>query len=203
MKTTLTILAALVLCVGCSTWTPQKTVTLRDVEPELAQTEGSDLRYLLADPVECEGMECRNLTSKGVSLEVYHWHALCDGQFCDSVELEYVAYVREAAEIAFIAEQMVAARKILAMNDSTPLEQERLRAFITIREENIIARLQLAESGLQRMASDREFAKLINRPARIAELSAAWSYLQRSRELLGLPPRAAHDPFAKRSIASR
>lgn len=195
MKPKLTLLAALLSCAACSTWTPPKSVTLHDIDPALAHEEGADLRYQLSEPVECQGRGCRDMTTSAETLVTYHWRALCDGQFCDAAELEYVALVREAAEVGFTTEQVVAARSILATRTCSLAERKRLESFVEERLARLSDRIHATEDGLTRIPGDDDFAALLARDDVREELLAAWSNLERSRELLQMPRRSQPGPL--------
>lgn len=183
MKTTTLIILAL-LTVGCSTWTPTKTVTLRDVEPQLAETEGADLRYLSVPPPQCKGERgCRNTTSSA-KFTVYQWTPLCDGAYCGANELAYVDVAREAAHLAFVAEQLVAAQTLLRRDDLSADERLRYEEFVQRTHASLPQKIEATVLTFNQLAQPDELM-VEQRDRALAEVAKARDYLQRARTLLG------------------
>lgn len=171
------------LLAACAGPSPNRTVTLQDVDPELAETEGTDLRYRTVERPDCEGAACRRHATEAEALTMYRWQELCDGRFCDSVELQYVELIREAALIAFTAEQLSAASKLLLHEDTKGADRERLQTFLQEGLADIEARIAATDGSLDDLPQDT-FANPRLRAEAKRSVDRAHSYLNTARRLL-------------------
>ena len=148
-RTALIVFALLISACATSTWTPQTVVTLHDVDPELAETEGADLRYRAVEAPACDGQRrCRDVVSTA-QFRTYTWKPLCDGRYCDLEQLELTDVLRESAEVAFTTEQMLAARAILRDGNADGADRERLVAFVRDSLQTVGPRITAARQLLE------------------------------------------------------